>query len=305
MTLMQDDYMSDNPIINVVNDAIADATGTPFITKKIRSVSGGDINVASIITSENRSFFLKTNTSAYDDMFSAEFDGLVELRKASLIKAPEPICYGEAKAQTFLVLENMMLGGGDKISGSVFGRQLACLHQVTANQFGWFRNNRIGSTRQINNYSNTWIDFYRENRLQYQLSLAAEQGFKGELQQLGDRLCENLDVFFSNYQPYPSLLHGDLWSGNFGYCVTHGEPVIFDPAVYYGDRETDIAMTELFGGFPVSFYEAYEEVLPLDEGYVVRKDLYNLYHMLNHLNLFGRGYYARSISLIKQLLSQV
>ena len=288
----------------IIDVAVSNAIGEPFVMRQSRSVGGGSINSASVIASGSKSFFLKTNSQNYADMFAAEVDGLNELSKPGVIRVPRPVCFGEAESQAFLVLENIEMSCGVKASARDLGVRLAKLHQVKANQFGWFRNNLIGATTQINSYSNSWVDFYREHRLKFQLSLAEKQGYNGELQQLGCRLCESLEVFFRSYQPYPSLLHGDLWSGNYGYDNV-GEPVIFDPATYYGDREADIAMTELFGGFSVEFYESYNNALPLDDGYAVRKNLYNLYHILNHLNLFGRGYHSQAVSMMKQLLSQI
>ncbi|MDH5257204.1 MAG: fructosamine kinase family protein [Gammaproteobacteria bacterium] len=286
-----------------IDEAISAAIGETFVAESARSVGGGSINSASVIASKSHSFFLKTNSLNYTDMFAAEVDGLNELRSTGVIRVPEPICFGETDSKTFLVLENIVMSGGKAASAENLGERLAKLHQVKAQQFGWYRNNTIGATTQINSQSDSWIDFYRKHRLAFQLSLAEEQGYGGELQNLGRQLCDKLSYFFHSYQPYPALLHGDLWSGNYAYD-SDAEPVIFDPATYYGDREADIAMTELFGGFSTSFYGAYNDALPLDDGYMVRKTLYNLYHILNHLNLFGSGYHAQAISMMKQLLSE-
>ncbi len=282
-------------------DAISEATGEIFVAKQSRNIGGGCISSASLISSKNKSFFVKTNSANCIEMFVAEAEGLHELRKPNVIRVPKPICFGEADSSAFLVLEKLSLDGHS--SPELLGEKLAKLHQVKSDKFGWSRNNTIGATPQINTQTESWVDFYREHRLYFQLMLAAKNGGGAELQKLGERLCNNLDVFFEGYQPYPALLHGDLWSGNYGY--ESGEPVIFDPAVYYGDREADIAMTELFGGFPASFYDAYNKALPLDEGYATRKTLYNLYHVLNHLNLFGQGYHAQAISMMKQLLTKI
>jgi fructosamine-3-kinase len=201
-------------------------------------------------------------------------------------------------------MESIGVSRGDKYSAIKFGEQLAKLHQTHADTFGWYRDNTIGSTPQVNKQNKNWIAFYREHRLQYQISLAIHKGCGIELQDLGERLCDRLDAFFASYQPKPSLLHGDLWSGNYAYDE-NSNPVLFDPAVYYGDREADIAMTELFGGFSTDFYYTYSDTYPMDDGYEVRKTLYNLYHILNHLNLFGGGYYQQSIGMMKNLLSEI
>jgi len=214
------------------------------------------------------------------------------------------VCVGKNHSNAYIVMEYIAIGGsGRKQSIEALGHQLASMHRVTKAQYGWFRDNTIGSTPQINTVNDDWIHFWRERRLAFQLDLAARKGYGGRLQQKGELLLTKLQGFFS--QPPPaSLLHGDLWSGNYAISDT-GEPVIFDPAVYYGDREADLAMTELFGGFPASFYAAYNGAYALDEGYAVRKTLYNLYHILNHLNLFGGGYGGQAERMIEQLLSEV
>ncbi len=148
------------------------------------------------------------------------------------------------------------------------------------------------------------MTFWRERRLGFQLQLAAENGYRGQLQRLGDKLLDAMPAFFDGYAPQPSLLHGDLWGGNHAY-LADGTPVIFDPAPWYGDRECDLAMTELFGGYGADFYDAYRASYPLDAGYAVRKELYNLYHILNHLNLFGGGYARQAEQMMQRLLTAI
>ena len=169
---------------------------------------------------------------------------------------------------------------------------------------GGHRDNTIGSTPQHNGPDTDWVRFLRERRFGYQFELAAHNGCSAELRRDGARLLENLDAFFSDYQPQPSLLHGDLWGGNHAY-LEDGTPTMFDPAVYYGDREADIAMTELFGGFGSAFYAGYTAAWPLDPGYAVRKTLYNLYHVVNHFNLFGGGYQSQAQGMVRRLLTEV
>ncbi|MDH3990520.1 MAG: fructosamine kinase family protein, partial [Gammaproteobacteria bacterium] len=161
------------------------------------------------------------------------------------------------------------------------------------------RENTIGLTPQLNGWSDSWVEFLKEQRLGFQLRLAADNGFAGALQEQGARLLRRLPAWFEDYNPSPSLLHGDLWGGNWASCG--GEPVIFDPAVYYGDRESDLAMTRLFGGFGRTFYTAYEAAWPLEPGHEARNDIYQLYHVLNHLNLFGSGYLGRAQELLRKL----
>ncbi len=170
--------------------------------------------------------------------------------------------------------------------------------------FGFVQDNFIGTTAQPNAWNNDWIDFWREQRLGFQLRLAAENGYGGQLKNLGEKLLNTLPAFFDGYIPQPSLLHGDLWSGNHAF-LADGTPTIFDPASYYGDRECDLAMTELFGGFPADFYTAYRAEWPLHEGYETRRDLYNLYHILNHANLFGGGYVKQAEQMMQRLLLEL
>ena len=174
-------------------------------------------------------------------------------------------------------------------------------HGCKGKAFGFMQDNFIGTTPQPNGWKNTWIDFWGEQRLGFQLRLAAENGYSGQLQSLGEKLLDVLPDFFDGYIPQPSLLHGDLWSGNHAF-LADGTPTVFDPASYYGDRECDLAMTELFGGFPASFYDAYRAEWPLHEDYKTRRDLYNLYHILNHANLFGGGYARQAEQMMQSLL---
>jgi fructosamine-3-kinase len=196
-------------------------------------------------------------------------------------------------------MEWLEMTTGNNKSWQEMGRKLAAMHKPTSNQgFGWDINNTIGSTPQINNFSNSWIEFYTQNRLGYQFKLAKKRGGSFPL---ADKLLAAIPKLLANHLVQPSLLHGDLWGGNAGFTV-EDEPVIFDPATYFGDREVDIAMTELFGGFPLAFYQGYEEVYPLSKGYEQRKTLYNLYHVLNHFNLFGGGYCSQANRMIEKIL---
>lgn len=235
-------------------------------------------------------------------MFSAEAAGLDEIGRTKTVRVPRPVCYGACPAASWIVLEHLDLMPADDRGMRALGKRLAQLHRVTGKRYGWHRDNTIGATPQINAWADDWVAFWRERRLGFQLSLAASQGHGGRLIAIGESLMEKLPAYFAGYSPLPSLLHGDLWSGNAA-MEAGSEAVIFDPAVYYGDREADLAMTELFGGFPPSFYDAYRAEYPLDPGYATRKQLYNLYHVMNHLNLFGGGYGAQAERMIEQLLA--
>ena len=276
---------------------------SPGTFRVSRSVGGGCINQAIIVEGADTRYFAKYNHPSRVQMFAAEAEGLKVLAGAGAVRVPTPICWGAGPDMAFLVLEYLDLAPGNSRTQTQLGEQLAALHGISQEQFGWHRDNTIGSTRQVNDYSSNWVDFFRDRRLGYQLELAARGGNQ-TLRASGERLLNQLDSFFRNYSPVPSLLHGDLWAGNVSE-TTGGEPVLFDPAVYFGDRETDLAMTELFGGFSRSFYRRYEEIWPLDSGYAARKSLYNLYHVLNHMNLFGGGYLNQAERTIAELLALV
>jgi protein-ribulosamine 3-kinase len=286
----------------VIAAQISHAIGTPFTVEKAFPVGGGCINRAYRLEGDGKQFFIKLNNARSLSMFEAEAAGLQEIRSSHALRVPEPLCWGKDDSSAWLVLEYVEMGGGLQSSATALGSELAAMHHVSSEQFGWDRDNTIGATPQANNRSSDWVEFWRRHRLGYQLQLARMNGYSGRLQTQGEQLIERLDMFFPE-QPVASLLHGDLWSGNYSFD-DRGRPVLFDPAVYYGDRETDLAMTELFGGFSHDFYAAYQEAYPLDPGYGARKSLYNLYHILNHLNLFGGGYLRQADQMISRLLSE-
>lgn len=288
------------PLWTALSRHISDATGVPFQARRQRSMGGGCINSAYIVEDGRQRFFVKTNTPGHTAMFAAEAAGLQTIRASRAPRAPQPICHGVAEGHAYLVLEYIEMRHGGANSAAQLGEQLAAMHGITATRFGWEIDNTIGATPQINDWHGDWIHFYGEQRLRYQLDLAARHDAR--LQAKGEQLIERLPQFFTHYQARPSLLHGDLWGGNWGED-SQGRPVIFDPAVYFGEREADIAMTELFGGFPAAFYAAYHAARPLDAGYAARKDLYNLYHVLNHFNLFGGGYGSQAARMIDRLLA--
>lgn len=282
---------------------ISKIMGKTTIIESDQSVSGGCINQAYKLTDNHKNqWFVKTNSPLRLAMFEAEEQGLKEITKSHAIKVPKTICSGKSKSFSYLVLEYVLLNSS--INQKETGYQLARMHKSQADAFGWKIDNTIGATTQSNKQHDDWQSFWREERLLFQLDLAHKKGFSTRDYENGLKLVDNLSTFFSTYTPIASLLHGDLWGGN---CASdeNKQPVIFDPAVYYGDRETDIAMTELFGGFNADFYAAYNNEFPLDDGYTVRKTLYNLYHILNHYNLFGGGYASQAASMINTLLAEI
>ena len=265
-------------------------------------VGGGDISAAWSVDTQAGRVFIKTGRVSASEMFAAEAAGLEELAGADAVRVPRVLCVGASDSDAYVVLEWLSLRSTDAASDRLLGQRLAAMHQATAEKHGWQRDNTIGSTPQINRRTDDWAFFYRDCRIRYQLELAAKNGFGSRLQRRGEELLAFLPALFAGHTPRPSLLHGDLWGGN--YSVADAEPVIFDPAVYYGDRETDLAMTRLFGGFGGEFYKAYQDAWPLPEGHERRVAVYQLYHVLNHLNLFGGGYLAHAEALIDATLGK-
>lgn len=292
---------------NRIVEQISQVTGQPFHATDQRSVGGGSINQAYLLIDGDRAaaghpnsaYFVKLNAASTLSMFEAEALGLREIARTQTIRVPQPICWGTEENQAYLVLERLEMGYGSSESWQEMGRQLAALHRVTSDRgFGWNQSNTIGATPQINTWTETWTDFFISHRLRYQFQLARRRG--GHFPQ-EERLLAVIPEILADHHPAPSLVHGDLWSGNAA-VTKQGEPVILDPAVYYGDREVDLAMTELFGGFPQDFYRAYDAAFPLEPGYKRRKTLYNLYHIVNHFNLFGGSYESQANRMIASLL---
>ena len=248
--------------------------------------------------------FVKTATGRHADMLACEAEGLRALGNTRTVRVPAVIAAGSDGTTAYVAMEWLDIRGS--AAGAALGRLLARLHRATTprgpcgERFGWQRDNWIGGTPQSNAWDDDWCGFFGRQRLAPQFALARGNGFGGALQRDGERLLAALPALLRAHAPAPSLLHGDLWSGNAA-TLANGEPVVFDPAVYVGDREADLAMTELFGGFGRDFRPAYEEAWPLDAGYPLRRDLYNLYHLLNHLNLFGASYLGRAEQITQRL----
>jgi fructosamine-3-kinase len=256
--------------------------------RALTPVSGGDINEAARIETIDARYFVKWNLASPPRMFQAEARGLQLLATTNALRIPRVIAViDQPPAQ---VLEWIDLGANKPAAAEALGRGLAQQHRSSAPTYGLDHDNFIGSNPQHNTPSRSWIEFFRDQRLGVQRDLAQRHGhLTSDRARRLDRVLNHLDQWIDERAVTPALLHGDLWGGN--YLVdAQGQPVLIDPAVYYGDREAELAYTELFGGFGVRFYAAYNEAWPLDRGYADRRDLYNLYHLLNHLNLFGEGY---------------
>ncbi len=263
--------------------------------KALRAVGGGDVAAAYQVETDVRRVFLKVG--AVDHPFDAEALALAELAATQTLRAPRVLARGTAAGAGYLLLEWIDLG--DSGDWDAAGRQLAALHACTQSRYGWNRDNTIGASPQSNSPSANWAEFFREQRLRRQFALA-RAGRLARLAELEQAACRASDRLLAGHVPLPSLLHGDLWRGNLAFD-RGGGPVIFDPACYYGDAETDLAMTRLFGGFPERFYRAYTVARPPAAGSEGRVPLYQLYHVLNHANLFGGSYVAQAAALIEKL----
>ncbi len=280
-----------------VAEQISTQTGIPFVVGAVHPQGGGCISATYVVEDGQRRYFVKVNDAHRSAMFTAEAAGLAELARPRCLRIPTPITVGVSGQCAFLVLEYLDLDTRNHTGMAQMGRGLALLHRTTQDHFGWCMDNTLGATPQHNPETKDWVSFWGKYRLGFQLDLAHSI-------RRGEELLAKLPAFFTDYRPRPSLVHGDLWRGNAALTRT-GEPALFDPAVYYGDREVDLAMTELFGGFDAHFYAAYREAWPLDSGYSVRKQLYNLYHILNHFVLFGGSYRNQAIQMVDTLLAEL
>ena len=288
--------------------AVMAATRADWSLLSAAPVSGGCIHTALRLEGEDAGgptrHFAKIADPGGAPMLVAEADGLDALRQAGALRVPGVIAGGEDGEHAWLVLEWLDLAPLDPASGAKLGVALAAQHRLPQVRFGWEKDNFIGSSVQQNGWSEDWLAFWREKRIHAQLRLAMQRRYPSKMIDRGERLLADCAAFFRTHAPTPSLLHGDLWGGNAS-ALAGGTPVVFDPAVYCGDREADLAMTELFGGFPGDFHAAYRAAWPLDAGYAVRRDFYNLYHVLNHANLFAGGYVEQGTRLIERLVAEI
>ncbi len=289
-------------------DHIAQVTGRNLQVIDRKSISGGCINQGYALQTNFQTYFVKLNHASLEEMFIAEALGLQQMQTTSTIRVPHVICHGTVDNQAYLVLEWLELSNSSANHSQgwqLMGVKLAAMHQFLVadlgmnNGFGWVSHNTIGSTPQINYWKKNWADFFAQHRIGYQLQLAKQKGGDFPATQ---QVVEAVSLALNNHHPQPSLVHGDLWGGNAA-ITQHGEPVIFDPAAYIGDREVDLAMTKLFGGFPREFYQEYQRVFPLTPGYETREVVYNLYHILNHFNLFGGSYQSQANQMIQKIIN--
>jgi len=289
-----------------MSNEISKVTNTKYKAQWIGGGGGGNawattgIIKNELSDSDKQYFFKAASSMSGITMLSAEFEGVKEMFNTNTIKVPEPICFGTTDYGGFIILEKLNFGGYS--DGELYGKKLAAMHKcISTNKkfFGWKINNTIGATLQPNNECDKWADFWDKYRLGHMLELAKRDGadFRNE-KELREKVYSILDA----HDCQPSLCHGDLWSGNQA-TLSNGDPVIFDPATYYGDPEVDIAMTFLFGANSKQFYQSYwNEMGGQKEGYEVRQIIYNLYHILNHYVLFGGGYLQQSYNMIDRIL---
>lgn len=267
--------------------------------KNIFPVSGGDISWAYKVETEAKTYFLKVNRSKNAlPMFTKEKSGLETIASSKTISTPKVYACDTFKSEAFLLMEYIEGKRPNSEDFIRFGKELAALHQITSEHFGFQKDNFIGSLPQSNTQNNSWVDFYSKERLIPQLELAKKHNL------LSENECPSEDIIKRKlqdlfYNVKPSLLHGDLWNGN--YLISKsGIPYLIDPAVYYGHNEVDIAMSMLFGGFGDDFYKSYNNIYPIDSKRASRIEIYQLYYLLAHLNLFGRSYYNSVIQILKK-----
>jgi fructosamine-3-kinase len=291
--------MKATPFLMHISTELQKRFGENFAIKEISPEFGGSINESFRVSTTQGNFFMKRNDAQrFPDMFQREAAGLNLLRASSDFKIPEVVLWGEVEEHAFLIIEYIKKEPNTLSFWKTFGRNLAHMHKQTHEFFGLNHNNYIGSLPQQNTQKTSWADFFVSERLVPMVSRAHENG-KLDIDTVKkfEKLCFKMNELFPNEAP--ALLHGDLWSGNY-VCTLNDTPGIFDPAVYYGNREMDLAMMHLFGGFHVDTYKAYQEVYPLEAGWKQRVDLCNLYPLLVHVNLFGGNY----VKQVKQVVNQ-
>jgi len=270
-----------------------------FHIREKSSISGGDISLSYRLSDKNEHYFVKINDKNHVEYFESEAYALKQISALKEISCPDVITFGTTLNKSYLVLNYVHLESASHHQWRQLGQQLANMHKSsTHGQFGWQTDNFIGDTIQPNAWCSNWKTFFAEQRIAWQLQLLHEKSIKfGDI----DHITQVCHDALKHHHVEPCLVHGDLWQGNLGF--TESSSIIFDPACYYGDREVDIAMTELFGHLPPEFYQGYQDVFPLPNSYEQRKIIYNFYHVLNHANLFGGNYIDQSKAILSRIMS--
>ena len=296
-----------------IQQLITNVTDAPFVITEQSSVSGGDVNQAYCISDGKIRYFVKLNDAAVYAMFEQEAKGLVALAQCQQMAVPKVIGFGATHGVSYLVLEHFDFAPRcDEVS---FAKALALLHlshgsqqqnnQQYRNQFGFDEDNYIGRTVQINTWHDNWGEFFTQCRLKPQLDILRKQGKGARWMDKLERRFADVSDFLNQHHPQPALLHGDLWQGNYG-TLTDGRPTLYDPAVYYGDSETDLAMMMLFGcpsdDFFTAYFATHRQIKPITAGFEQRRVVYNLYHILNHANLFGDSYLYQAEGMAGEVL---
>jgi fructosamine-3-kinase len=282
-----------------IEQNITQVIGEQFNIKHKQAITGGDINLCYWLSDYQHNYFIKLNDKSRLQQFESEAYSLTQIKQLHTMSCPDVITTGTTLDKSYLVLEYLPFHHACAKDWLLFGKKLAQMHKTsTHGKFGWQHDNYIGTTLQPNNWQSNWRTFFAEQRIGWQLQLLAEKSVKlGSIEHIVSA-CHDL---LMHHQVTPCLVHGDLWQGNLGF---NNEGVfIFDPASYYGDREVDIAMTELFGQLPSEFYQGYQSIYPLEKDYDKRKLIYNFYHILNHANLFGGVYIEQSKANLARILA--
>ncbi|WP_375753958.1 fructosamine kinase family protein [Vibrio sp. HN007] len=281
-----------------ISQQLSDTLMFTFQIREKQKLEGGGVSECYMISDGEQRYFVKTQSKENFPIFEAEAEGIKELRLSDTVSLPELVLFGQCKEHAFIVLNYLATKPlEDRNRSYEFGVQLAKLHQWgEQKEYGFDQDNYIGLTLQPNTWTKKWSRFFSEQRIGWQLQLLNEKGIQfGDI----DTIVSGINEKLSNHHPKPSLIHGDLWHGNSS--NTAFGPLCYDPACYWGDHECDIAMTELFGGFQPEFYQGYESIFPLSYEYEKRKDIYNLYHILNHCNMFGGHYLEEAKQYIERI----
>lgn len=284
-------------------ESILEALGCQPTVRRVQVALGGDTCRSFHLETRDRDLFVKITDDPQSRMFAEEARALQAIAESGSVTVPHVLGHGSQGSFSWLALDWLDIQAGDDDSGALLGAQIASMHRSLHSQHGWVSDNFIGPSQQFNSFCEDWAYFFQRQRLMPQFQMLATRHLSSGFAREIDALLERVPTILEQHCPAPSLLHGDLWGGNWG-RLSSGSPVVFDPASYWGDRETDLAMTTLFGGFPKSFHDAYDEAWPLPDGWSRRRPLYQLYHWLNHANLFGGSYLTKVRSLVRDIVGQ-